>query len=183
MTNSVKDLVKIKLNTNFFEDEEAQELLEAGTLVVYTGPIDEFYKYQYGALNWRSVRFEKEIIPVDDFQGCPVMNYADPDPKYTRIIEFKHFHPERTTGSYAEGSNKTIIFKEYSSTWELGKEPYYPVKTPTDLEKLQKYNTLAAKEKNIIFGGRLGEYAYYDMDATFKSALDAFNSKITPLLK
>ncbi len=183
MVSSVKNSVDIRLNTNFFEDKAIKKLVKHGIPVVYTGPIDEYYGYKYGALNWRSIRFEKEILPVDDFQGCPVMNYADLDPNFTRIIEFKHFHPERNTGSYSEGSNKTIIFKEYSNTWQPGKEPYYPVKTPEDLEKLQKYNALAAKESNIIFGGRLGEYAYYDMDATFKSALDTFNKKLIHLFK
>jgi UDP-galactopyranose mutase len=181
MADSAKDFVTIRLNTDYFEDKEIQELVKSGTPTVFTGPIDAFYGYRYGALNWRSIQFEKQILPVDDFQGCPVMNYADMDAPQTRIIEFKHFHPERSSGAYKSNSNKTVIFKEFSSTWKHGDEPYYPVKTPEDLDKLQKYAKLAMKDKNILFGGRLGEYAYYDMDATFKSALDTFQEKIIPL--
>ncbi len=181
MLDSVKDLVDVKLETDFFKDEEIKDMVKQGTPVVYTGPIDEYYAYQFGALNWRSIRFEKEVLPTNDYQGCPVMNYADLSDPYTRIIEFKHFHPERTHDCYAEDAKKTVIFKEYSSTWKLGDEPYYPVKTPEDLEKLQKYNDLASKESAIIFGGRLGEYAYYDMDATFASALNTFDNRIKNL--
>ncbi len=102
------------------------------------------------------------------------MNYADLDQDYTRIIEFKHFHPERSSGAYAPDSGKTVIFREYSKTWTRSDEPYYPVNTAEDRSRLAKYRELAQQESNIIFGGRLGEYAYYDMDQTIASALHKF---------
>ena len=103
------------------------------------------------------------------------MNYADLEPKYTRIHEFKHFHPERHTGGYAPNSGKTVIVREYSKTWHLGDEPYYPVNTTEDRVKLDQYQALAAENSQIIFGGRLGEYAYYDMDKTIAAALAKFD--------
>lgn len=166
--------IEVRLDTDYFEDSDIAKLHESKVLTIFTGPIDRFYDYQFGALSWRSLELEKEIVEGDDFQGCPVMNYADLEPKYTRIHEFKHFHPERHTGAYAEGSGKTVIVREYSKTWQLGDEPYYPVNTAEDREKLAKYQDLAGKETNVIFGGRLGEYAYYDMDKVIASALTKF---------
>ncbi len=166
--------IEVRLDTDYFEDADIAKLRETKILTIFTGPIDCFYDYQFGALSWRSLELEKEIVEVDDFQGCPVMNYADLEPKYTRIHEFKHFHPERHTGAYVEGSGKTVIVREYSKTWQLGDEPYYPVNTAEDREKLAKYQDLAGKETNVIFGGRLGEYAYYDMDKVIASALTKF---------
>ncbi len=163
--------LQIRLNTDYFTDPEIQALRDAGILTVYTGPIDRFYDYQFGELKWRSVTFEKEIVNTDDYQGCPVMNYADLDQPYTRILEFKHFHPERQTGSYATGSGKTVIFREYSKAWTRDDEPYYPVNTTTDRATLAQYQKLASQEQNVVFGGRLGEYAYYDMDKTIAAAL------------
>lgn len=172
--------IVIKLNTDFFTDKEIQNLSQSKILTIFTGPIDQYFNYQYGALNWRSVTFKKEVLNVSDYQGCPVMNYADLDQPYTRIIEFKHFHPERKYGEYSDNSSKTVIFKEYSQTWQPGTEPYYPVGTAQDLIKLKQYQDLAKKTPNIIFGGRLGEYAYYDMDKTFASALETFQTKVIP---
>lgn len=171
--------IEVRLNCDFFEDEEIQKLREDGILTIYTGPIDRFYDYKFGELKWRSLDLEKEVVDEEDFQGCPVMNYADLEPKYTRIHEFKHFHPERKNNpdkwpGYAEGVNKTVIVSEYSKDWQQGDEPYYPVNTAKDREILAQYQTLADAEENVIFGGRLGEYAYYDMDKTFASALDKF---------
>ncbi|MDO4398739.1 MAG: UDP-galactopyranose mutase [Candidatus Saccharibacteria bacterium] len=179
IVNSSKN-IRTKLSTDYFKNQEIRNLTKNGTLTIFTGPIDQFFNYKFGALNWRSVEFKKEIINTSDFQGCPVMNYADLEQPYTRIIEFKHFHPERTYKGYSEKSNKTIIYKEFSKKWNLGDEPYYPVRTEEDLSKLKKYQSLAKQQSNIIFGGRLGEYAYYDMDATFASALKTFESKIAP---
>ena len=174
MLDSCGDKVTVRLSTDYFTDPEIQTLRETGILTVYTGPIDQFYDYQFGELSWRSLDLVKEVLDVDDFQGCPVMNYADLEPKYTRIHEFKHFHPERTNDAYAPGSGKTVIVREYSKTWHRGDEPYYPVNTTEDRTKLAKYQELVARDGNIIFGGRLGEYAYFDMDKTIASALSAF---------
>lgn len=167
--------LSVRLETDYFTDPEIQRLREAGILTIYTGPIDRFYDYQFGELKWRSLDLEKEVLDVDDFQGCPVMNYADLEPKYTRIHEFKHFHPERSTGGYAPESGKTVIVREYSKTWHLGDEPYYPVNTAEDRAILAKYQALSSDEQNVIFGGRLGEYAYYDMDKTIAAALAKFD--------
>lgn len=164
----------IRLETDYFTDPDIQALREQGIFTIYTGPIDKFYDYQFDELKWRSVTFEKEVLNVDDYQGCPVMNYADLDQDYTRILEFKHFHPERQTGCYAAGSGKTVIFREYSKTWTREDEPYYPVNTPEDRAKLAQYRKLATAETNVVFGGRLGEYAYYDMDKTIAAALNKF---------
>lgn len=175
MVASCGDKLEVRLETDFFEDPEIQKLRESGVLVIYTGPIDRFYDYQFGELKWRSLDLEKEVLDVDDFQGCPVMNYADLEPKYTRIHEFKHFHPERHTDAYAENSGKTVIVREYSKTWHPGDEPYYPVNTEEDRNTLSEYQKLAQKEERVVFGGRLGEYAYYDMDKTIDSALSRFD--------
>lgn len=181
MLDSCGDKVTVRLETDYFTDPEIQKLREAKILTVYTGPIDRFYDYQFGELKWRSLDLEKEVLDVDDFQGCPVMNYADLEPKYTRIHEFKHFHPERTSNpafadtAYAPESGKTVIVREYSKTWHLGDEPYYPVNTAEDRAVLARYQDLATKDTNIIFGGRLGEYAYYDIDKTIAAALAKFD--------
>lgn len=180
IVDSCGDKLSIHLETDYFNDTEVQNLCKSGILTIYTGPIDQFYAYQFGELKWRSLNFEKEILNVDDFQGCPVMNYADLQPEYTRIHEFKHFHPGRKDNpeykksAYAENSNKTIIVREYSKTWYRGEEPYYPVNTAEDQKRLAQYQALAAADKNVIFGGRLGEYAYYDMDKTIAAALAKF---------
>ena len=174
--------IEVRLKTDYFENEDIKKLRKSGILTIFTGPIDRFYDYKYGELKWRSLELVKEVVDVDDFQGCPVMNYADLEPKYTRIHEFKHFHPERNSNCYAKNSGKTVIVKEYSKTWKRGDEPYYPVNTEEDRNKLAQYQKLAEQEKNVIFGGRLGEYAYYDMDKTIKSALDLFKDKVCPML-
>ena len=169
------DNIEVRLETDYFEDAEIQKLRDEKILTIFTGPIDRFYDYKFGELKWRSLDLQKEIIDVDDFQGCPVMNYADLDAPFTRIHEFKHFHPERKKDCYAENSGKTVIVREYSKTWKRGDEPYYPVNTAEDKGKLAKYQELAKADENIIFGGRLGEYAYYDMDKCFASALECFD--------
>jgi len=174
MIDACGDNLEVRLGVDYFSDSAIQELAHSGILIIYTGPIDQFYDYKFGELKWRSIELEKEVLDVDDFQGCPVMNYADLEPKFTRIHEFKHFHPERTNDAYAPGSGKTVIVREYSKTWTRGDEPYYPVNTASDRAKLAQYQDLARQESNVIFGGRLGEYAYYDMDKTFASALDKF---------
>lgn len=178
MLDSCGDRVEVILETDFFTNPYIQSIRHnPGTLIIFTGPIDQFYNYQFGELEWRSLEFEKEVLDVDDFQGCPVMNYADLEPKYTRVHEFKHFHPERSSGAYAPNSGKTVIVREYSKTWHRGDEPYYPVNTAHDRELLAKYQALARADRaehNIIFGGRLGQYAYFDMDKTIAAALQQF---------
>lgn len=174
MLESCGEKVELRLETNYFTDPAIQALRDQGITTIYTGPIDQFYDYQFGELKWRSLELEKEVLDVDDFQGCPVMNYADLEPKYTRIHEFKHFHPERHQDAYAENSGKTVIVREYSKTWQRNDEPYYPVNTTEDRAILAKYQSLADQEDQVIFGGRLGEYAYYDMDKTIASALSCF---------
>lgn len=180
MVQACGDKLTVRLETDYFTDPEVQQLREQGILTIYTGPIDRFYDYQFGELKWRSLDLEKEVLDVSDFQGCPVMNYADPEPKYTRIHEFKHFHPERANNpayadtAYAPNSGKTVIVREYSKTWQLGDEPYYPVNTAEDRALLAKYQELASDDTQVIFGGRLGEYAYYDMDKTIAAALQKF---------
>lgn len=170
--------VEVRLDTDFFTDKDIQALRDKNIMTIYTGPIDRYYDYQFGELTWRSLDLEKEVLNVHDFQGCPVMNYNDLEPKWTRIHEFKHFHPERASDpekwpGYAPDYGKTAIVREYSKTWHRGDEPYYPVNTAVDKEKLAKYQALAEKDKarGVYFGGRLGEYAYYDMDKSFASAL------------
>ena len=177
--NRSRGSVTIKLKTDYFKDANIKRLRDDGVTTIYTGPIDQFYDYQFGELSWRSLKLDKEIVNVHDFQGCPVMNYNDLEPKFTRIHEFKHFHPERADNTtkwpgYAPDYDKTVIVKEYSKTWRRGDAPYYPVNTATDKAMLAKYQKLveADKKNRIFFGGRLGEYAYYDMDKSFASALE-----------
>lgn len=169
MIDSANGKIEVRLDTDYFDMRDEFDDITT----IYTGAIDRFFNYSEGKLDWRSLELKKEIVNVDDFQGCPVMNYADLDPKYTRIHEFKHFHPER---AYEKAKGKSAIVREYSKTWEEGDEPYYPVNTEENMDKLAKYRELAAKNPNVFFGGRLGEYAYYDMDKTFASALDLFNA-------
>ena len=176
--NKSRGSVTVKLKTDYFKDTNIKRLRDDGVTTIYTGPIDQFYDYQFGELSWRSLKLDKEVVNVHDFQGCPVMNYNDLEPKFTRIHEFKHFHPERADDvakwpGYAPDYNKTVIVREYSKAWQQGDEPYYPINTAKDKAKLAKYQDLAQadKSKQIYFGGRLGEYAYYDMDKSFASAL------------
>ena len=134
-----------------------------GDKVIYTGPIDEYYEYCYGKLEYRTVRFETEVLDTDNYQGVAVVNYTDRETPYTRIIEHKHFE----FGTQP----KTVISREYSTDWEEGMEPYYPVNDARNQALYQKYAEKAAGDPNIIFGGRLGEYKYYDMDKVIESAM------------
>lgn len=180
MIASCGDRLEVRLETDYFSDPAIRELRDAGVFTIYTGPIDQFYNYEFGELNWRSLNLEREVLDVDDFQGCPVMNYADLEPKYTRIHEFKHFHPERAHDpalaetAYVPNSGKTVIVREYSKTWHRGDEPYYPVNTAEDRATLLKYQARAREDQNVVFGGRLGQYAYFDMDKTIAAALKTF---------
>ncbi len=155
--------VEIRLNTDFLENKE--ELLQLADKIIYTGMIDEYYDYKLGVLEYRSVRFETEKHDIENYQGNAVVNYTDREVPYTRIIEHKHFE----FGKQAV----TIISKEYSSEWKQGDEPYYPVNDEKNNALYNEYVKLASKEDKVIFGGRLGEYKYYDMDKVIKSALEA----------
>jgi UDP-galactopyranose mutase len=172
--------IEVRLNVDFF-DVRAE--IPTGTPIVYTGPLDRYFDYREGELGWRTLDFHQEVLhDTGDFQGTSVMNYADTDVPYTRIHEFKHFHPERAD---RYPTDKTVIVKEYSRSAESGDEPYYPINTPTDRAKLEKYRELArheAREHQVLFGGRLGTYKYLDMHMAIGSALSAFDNKIAPHL-
>ena len=160
--------VAVRLNTNYFEHKE--ELDALAEKVIYTGPIDAYFDYKLGELEYRSVRFETEVLDQPNFQGNAAVNYTDAETPWTRIIEHKWFE----FGKDEEGNDlpKTVISREYSSEWKLGDEPYYPVNDEKNGKLYEEYKKLAEKEENIIFGGRLGEYKYYDMDAVIAAALD-----------
>ncbi|MFI9381037.1 UDP-galactopyranose mutase [Kutzneria sp. NPDC052558] len=167
--------IEVRLNTDYFD---VRDQIPAKTLTVFTGPLDKYFDYAAGELGWRTLDFETEVLPVGDFQGTSVMNYNDQDVPYTRIHEFRHFHPERDYPT-----DKTVIVREYSRSAEPGDEPYYPIDSEDNRAKLLQYRELAkaeAAEKNILFGGRLGTYKYLDMHMAIGSALSMFDNKITP---
>lgn len=166
--------IDIRLGVDFFDVREA---IEPHQLVVYTGPIDRYFDYRLGELAWRTLDFEREAIPTDDYQGTAVLNYADEDVPFTRIHEFKHLHPERR---YPTG--QTLICREYSRFARRDEEPYYPVNTARDRQLFTAYQRLAARESNVIFGGRLGSYQYLDMHQAVGAALSDFRKKIVPFL-
>lgn len=159
--------IEVRLNTDYLENKE--ELDKLAKKVVYTGPIDAYFNYSLGALEYRSVRFENELLDIPNFQGNAAVNYTDRETPWTRIIEHKWFE----FGKDENGNDlpKTVISKEYSSEWKLGDEPYYPVNDERNTALYAKYKELASKESKVIFGGRLGEYKYYDMDAVIAAAL------------
>ena len=156
------DGIEVKTNTDYFAFiKENPEIAEK---IVFTGMIDEYFGYQLGALEYRSVRFETEVLDTDNYQGNAVVNYTEREVPYTRIIEHKHFEFGKL--------EKTVISREYSSEWSVGMEPYYPVNNEQNNALFEKYLKLAEQEKNVIFGGRLGNYKYYDMDKVIEAALD-----------
>ena len=153
----------VLLNTDYYEFRKENPDIAAKT--VYTGMLDQYFDYKYGVLEYRSVRFETEKLDIENYQGNAVVNYTEREVPYTRIIEHKHF--EYGTQPV------TVISREYPSEWKLGEEPYYPVNDAKNETVAEKYRALAAAEKNVIFGGRLGEYRYYDMDKVIEKALKA----------
>ncbi|MGW3466950.1 UDP-galactopyranose mutase [Saccharopolyspora sp. NPDC000995] len=168
--------IEVRLSTDFFD---VRGELPTGVPVVYTGPLDRYFDFVEGELGWRTLDFETEVVATGDFQGTSVMNYADEEVRYTRIHEFRHFHPERDY--YPK--DKTVIVREYSRSADSGDEPYYPINTPEDRQKLEAYRELAKKEANerkVLFGGRLGTYKYLDMHMAIGSALSMFDNKIAP---
>lgn len=153
---------EVRTNTDYFDF--IKENREIAKKTVFTGMIDEYFQYQLGVLEYRTVKFETEILDMDNYQGNAVVNYTDREVPYTRIIEHKHFEFGQ--------QEKTVISREYSSEWKKGMEPYYPVNNAQNNQLYERYKQLAAKEKNVIFGGRLGSYQYYDMDKVVKEALE-----------
>jgi UDP-galactopyranose mutase len=169
--------IEVRLEVDYFD---VREHIPTGTPTVYTGPLDRYFGYAEGRLGWRTLDFEREVVPTGDFQGTSVMNYNDEEVPYTRIHEFRHFHPERDYPT-----DKTVIVREFSRFAKEDDEPYYPINTPDDREKLERYRELArteARERNVLFGGRLGTYKYLDMHMAIGSALSAFDNKIAPHL-
>ena len=168
MVEAMLEGIEVRLSVDFLKEKEQYEKI--AKRIIYTGPIDEFYAYCFGALQYRSLRFETEILDIDNFQGVAGMNYTDAETPYTRIVEHKHFE-------FGKGMpDKTVITKEYSQTWEQGMEAYYPVNDEKNQAVYQKYKALAQQEKHIFFGGRLGLYQYMDMDQVIAKALaDAVN--------
>ncbi|GAB3979051.1 UDP-galactopyranose mutase [Actinoallomurus acanthiterrae] len=162
--------IEVRLGTDFFDLDAA-----GNVPVVYTGPLDRYFGHREGELGWRTLDFELEVLPTGDFQGTPVMNYADEDVPYTRVHEFRHFHPERDYPG-----DKTVIMREYSRFAGPGDEPYYPIDTPADRARLNRYRELARAEKGVLFGGRLGTYKYLDMHMAIASALTMYDNRLRP---
>lgn len=156
------DGIEVKTNTDYFAFIKEQP--DIAEKIVFTGMIDEYFGYQFGALEYRSVRFETEVLDTDNYQGNAVVNYTEREVPYTRIIEHKHFEFGK--------QEKTVISREYSSEWQVGMEPYYPVNNEQNNALFEKYRELAEQEKNVIFGGRRGNYKYYDMDKVIEAALE-----------
>jgi UDP-galactopyranose mutase len=163
-------LIEVRLGVDFFA---VRDRIPAGVPVVYTGPLDRYFGYAEGELGWRTLDFEQEVLPVGDFQGTPVMNYGDSDVPWTRIHEFRHFHPER-----AYPDDRTVVVREYSRAAGPGDEPYYPVNTPADREMLARYRERARREPGVLFGGRLGTYRYLDMHMAIASALTMVDTQL-----
>lgn len=158
------DGIEARLNEDYFKDKEYYDSI--AERVVYTGPIDEYFNYSLGKLDWRSLRFETEILDEENHQGCAVVNYTGKEVAYTRVIEHKHFEGNK--------SDKTVITYEYPADYKEGMEKYYAINDDKNNELAGKYKELALKESNVIFGGRLAEYKYYDMDDVIKSAFDVY---------
>jgi UDP-galactopyranose mutase len=164
--------IEVQLDTDF---AEIRSDVLGNVPVVYTGPLDAYFDNANGELGWRTLDFEMEVLPVGDFQGTPVMNYADEDVPFTRIHEFRHFHPERDYPA-----DKTVIVREFSRFADPGDEPYYPINTADDRERLLKYRELAKREPGVLFGGRLGTYKYLDMHMAIGAALSMVDNRLQP---
>ena len=168
MVERMLEGTEVRLGVDYLQEKESLDAL--ADRVVYTGAIDAYFGYQLGALEYRSVRFETEVLDTDNYQGNAVVNYTDAETPYTRIIEHKHFE----FGTQP----KTVISREYSAEWKVGDEPYYPVNDQKNGALYAKYRALAEGEKYVLFGGRLGEYKYYDMDKVIESALAAVQKEL-----
>lgn len=167
MIERMLDGIEVQLNSDFFDNREMYESI--ASKILFTGSIDSFYEYKYGPLQYRSIRFESEILEKKNYQGNAVVNYTDAETPWTRIIEHKWFEFGKTTDG--KETDTTVVSKEYSVEWKPGIEPYYPINDEQNDALYRKYRDLADKEESVIFGGRLGEYKYYDMDKTVENAL------------
>ena len=174
--------ITVSLNTDFFDESQPfnkTALNAAGVPVVYTGPVDRYFDYELGDLQWRTVDFKEVRYDEDDHFGCPVMNFSDADVPYTRAIEFKNFNPERHD---SQNHERTVVWEEYSRFAERGDEPYYPINTEKDRELYARYVELEQTVPNTVFGGRLGTYKYYDMHQVIDTALTAYEQQIHPMI-
>ena len=170
--------IEVKLNYDFFEHRE--ELENIANKIIFTGPIDKYYNYEFGELEYRSLRFETEELNIDNYQGNAVVNYTEYEIPYTRIIEHKHFEygGSLVLEEPEEAKGKTIITKEYPDKWIQGKEPYYTMNDSKNTSLYNKYKELADKDNKVVFGGRLGQYKYFDMDKTIEEALKCVNNEL-----
>ena len=168
--------IEVRLGVDF---ETMRSDLVGQIPIVYTGPLDAYFGYAAGDLGWRTLDFEREVVAAGDFQGTSVMNYADQDVPFTRIVEFRHFHPERDW--YPQ--DKTVIMREYSRFAGRGDEPYYPINTGQDRARLLTYREMAAAESGVFFGGRLGTYQYLDMHMAIGSALSMYDNRLRPFFE
>lgn len=168
MVENMLEGIEVRLGVDYLKNKKEYDTL--ADKIIYTGPIDAYFGYSLGTLQYRSVRFENETLDIPNYQGNAAVNYTDRETPWTRIIEHKWFE----FGKDAAGNDipKTIISKEYSAEWSVGDEPYYPVNDATNTELYAQYKKLAEQEPNVKFGGRLGEYKYYDMDAVVAAALE-----------
>jgi UDP-galactopyranose mutase len=173
--------IDVKLSTDFFDESQPlnKKAMVGQVPIVYTGPVDRYFDYEKGELQWRTLDFEREVLNIGDFQGTSVMNYADPDVPFTRIHEFRHFHPERDW--YPK--DKTVIMREFSRFADRNDEPYYPVNTADDRARLKEYRELIEAEPKVLFGGRLGTYQYLDMHMAIGSALTMFRNRLQELFE
>lgn len=170
MVDKILDGIEVRLGVDYFSNKK--EFDDIAAKIIYTGPIDRYYDYKFGNLEYRSVRFENEVLDLSNFQGNAAVNYTDKDIPWTRIIEHKWF--QFGQDDYGNELPKTVISREYSSEWKLGDEPYYPVNDLKNNDLYEKYRKLSETEEKTIFGGRLGEYKYYDMDQVIDAALKMF---------
>ncbi len=166
--------IHVELDCDFFA---VRDELDPEALIVYTGPIDRYFDYRFGALGWRTMDFELERVSVGDYQGAAVVNYPDLEYRFTRIHEFKHMHPERS-----HNASESLIMREYSRFATRQDEPYYPIGTPEDKARYEQYREAAAQEKNVVLGGRLGTYRYLDMHQAIAAALKSFSTEVAPRL-
>jgi len=170
--------IEVRLNCDYFENKA--ELKNIAEKIIFTGQIDKYYDYQFGELEYRSLCFETEVLNEENYQGNAVVNFTEYEIPYTRIIEHKHFEYGASLGRQVEGEakNKTIITREYPDKWTQEKEPYYPINNDKNNELYKKYEELAKQDSKVIFGGRLGQYKYYDMDKVIDSALQCVNKEL-----
>jgi UDP-galactopyranose mutase len=173
--------IEVHLDTDWFDVGDALRAASPEAPVIYTGPLDRYFDYAAGRLGWRTLDFETEVLDTGDFQGTPVMNYNDADVPYTRIHEFRHFHPER-----AYPTDKTVVMREFGRFAKDDDEPYYPINTPEDRAMVTAYRELARDETasaKVLFGGRLGTYQYLDMHMAIASALNMYDNTLAPHLR